>query len=1176
MNNKLTISVILGILFISLASASFLPIKTYDEETDTVTLSNFLGLGKDYVTAQLIWGDTKVGVGVDTHVGTFNYTPLDEDSYISDLDLIDLKNDNVMTRGKQYKVLTWKEDDIYETVCDMSEDKNGYEIYNSCEEVEIGKKTVEEWMPLNSWLKKNNFIVGETYSIGVFVDTEEGDYGDWIPTLMGFEVDKWATWNATFETDLEYWWSFEEASGDLIDVFSYTNNGSVDGSTYEQTGIIDYGYDFDGTNDKVTIGNFDFGSNDAITISMWVKAPKDSTYRTIVDTGLVLFGKSDGDYPMVNRGGAGDERCNTSINDDAWTHIVWTVDNSGSDCYIDGYFGTTSVSGSTIVYSELGNGNEYIGAYDSGQYFDGMIDEIGYWTRKLSASEILDLYNEGNGLQPLNVVPDNVPVLEIYEPENNTNYTQPAVEFIAYVEDDRKVENVSLFIDGVLDQTNSSEVNGTNYTFSKSLETGLHNWSIIAYDNASQSNESGLRFVNITIVPPTIQLSIPLDNVFTTTVSQTFYAYVTDNLKVENVSFYWDGSLDQTDSSGTNGTNYTFSKTLTEGSHTWYIQAYDNDTYDSTSATRTITLDTTYPEVFASNLTDINTFILPTNSTWYYNTYDANIDLCYYNTTGYPDWRFVTCNSSITSTQWTTTGNKTIQYCANDTLGHETCRTDYIYVYEIHAQDSSSSASVDEGFDVTFNLTVNRTNSIPSTIANFQINGTNYTVYGSLSGNEYYFEKTITVPNTWGSLAGNTVYWMWFYNITGVGNYNTTPTGLQVFEFSIDDCSTNTVPLFNFTLVDEKTKLNFTGVNNETSEVEAEIVIFAEGGTTQIANVTSLYNNTNPVLICTNHTLVSNYYTNSLIRYKGSSHANEFYYLDNSSLTTANTPINITLYDLDNDSSTTFKITYKDENYLPVADALISVQRKYVSEGLYRTVEAPLTDSNGQTLIHLEVEDAIYRFIMSRDGTILSTFDSAGVKCSNSLTGDCNLNFNAVSTAIPPEDYTSQGDFSFTITYTNSTRTVSSIFSSTSVTTGRLNVTLADGSDTYVCSNEVTSTSGTLSCVVPSSVGNETIIIRIYSDDEYQGQATKYIGYSPTDLYGSSVVFLTIFLYLTLIGIGVSDNPLITGLFMVIGGILAITMNLVNGGNGIIGAGATVLWLIIAVIIVLIKGSRRG
>ena len=50
---------------------------------------------------------------------------------------------------------------------------------------------------------------------------------------------------------------------------------------------------------------------------------------------------------------------------------------------------------------------------------------------------------------------------------------------------------------------------------------------------------------------------------------------------------------------------------------------------------------------------------------------------------------------------------------------------------------------------------------------------------------------------------------------------------------------------------------------------------------------------------------------------------------------------------------------------------------------------------------------------------------------------------------------------------------------------------------------------------------------------------------------------------------------MVTAFFLIIGAVLGILLNFVKS-TGLIGAGATILWLIIAISIVLIKGGKRS
>ena len=69
---------------------------------------------------------------------------------------------------------------------------------------------------------------------------------------------------------------------------------------------------------------------------------------------------------------------------------------------------------------------------------------------------------------------------------------------------------------------------------------------------------------------------------------------------------------------------------------------------------------------------------------------------------------------------------------------------------------------------------------------------------------------------------------------------------------------------------------------------------------------------------------------------------------------------NITLFDLNLSDSTEFQLTFTGDDYLPLEDALIFIDRQYIAENTFKTVELPLTDSNGQTILHLVRNEVIY------------------------------------------------------------------------------------------------------------------------------------------------------------------------------------------------------------------------
>jgi hypothetical protein len=114
-----------------------------------------------------------------------------------------------------------------------------------------------------------------------------------------------------------------------------------------------------------------------------------------------------------------------------------------------------------------------------------------------------------------------------------------------------------------------------------------------------------------------------------------------------------------------------------------------------------------------------------------------------------------------------------------------------------------------------------------------------------------------------------------------------------------------------------------------------------------------------------------------------------------------------------------------------------------------------------------------------------------------------------------------------------------------------------------------------LSCVLPASIGNSTIVATLYKNGYYKGWGSLAVNQNPTDIYGTSImVILSIVILLTLGGVALSGNPMITVALLMVGVILMFALNLV-ANNGFIGATATILFFVIACILILIKGVKR-
>jgi len=80
-----------------------------------------------------------------------------------------------------------------------------------------------------------------------------------------------------------------------------------------------------------------------------------------------------------------------------WMHVAVTSDGGELKIYVNGVeVNSTTAGSSAITFDHFTAGCGSNGT--SGDNWNGAIDEFGVWQRALSADEVTQLYNSGNGL----------------------------------------------------------------------------------------------------------------------------------------------------------------------------------------------------------------------------------------------------------------------------------------------------------------------------------------------------------------------------------------------------------------------------------------------------------------------------------------------------------------------------------------------------------------------------------------------------------------------------------------------------------------------------------------------------------------------------------------------------------------------------------------------------------
>lgn len=1073
-------------------------VKSYNPDTKTFTINNCnfwlitcLNKGEELMTAQLTSPlNVRVPIGKGTLVGEFTFkTPGEFLDIFRGLYLEDLKNgDDWGTREKQFKYKQYKEVSVddYKTTCQDTEDLMNGTILQECGWVKIGShlETQFEWIPITN--PDNVFIPNTEYEIGVFVDTEFGDYGDWKPEFLGVVVDEWATWTADLNVDLVTYYKLDEASGAIEDSLGNLNMTNF-GAEYGATGIINKSLDFVAANTDWVLSDGVLnmsGNGGNFSVSLWFNfdsiAAFSEIYSTNVTTlGILIVDNATSDENLCMREG-GPGRCATGvIKPNQWYHVVITGDGTTMKLYLNG----TSVHNFTTSQVFPSEGIVFGAFNDLTQgFFDGRIDEIGVWNRVLSIEEIVQLYNGGSG-----ITLSFGPIVTLNSPADNAVLSNTKVEY-----------NCSATIAGVGTVVNASLFNNQSGTWARvNSTTGLSGTTEIITWNNTKSDVNGI---------------------------------------IYNCEFCGSDSL----------CNFAISN-------------------------RTFSIDTISPQITLQNPNGTLDFsAIGQNETLNVTFTDLNLDSCWYDYNG----TNVTIDGCVSGVKNSTLfileeNNFNMTIYVNDSAGNLNS-TFTKWNYTILKNSETFNTLTTEGSTETF--TINVTANENPTSANLIYNGTSTSAdIDSSNFPIVIISETIIIPSV-DSKTNLTFLWN---IISPLATVNSTVNNQTVNSIVLGNCSSFSEVLFNYTLVDEATQVKINGLSDNVS-LEVAIQLYSSDKSVLILNFSTLFNQTNPNTICSNIDLFNgtDFILDSTAKYSSDPREIEYYNIRDATIDNTSSTQNITLFDILSSESTDFQITFKNSNFVVVEGALIQVNRQYVSEGIFKTVELPITDSNGQTVVHLVRNDVVYNYIVTKGGVVLGVFNNLIAFCEDETIGQCFIPLNALKgttdTFNPDQDI----GLTFSFTFNESTRDLVFTFSTNdgTVKTILLNGTKMDQiGNTSICSSLVTSSSGTLTCNIAASIGNETIITAIFINGELK--IVKFFKVAQDLNLGQEGYFILLFLVISL-GLMFSESKSMMIVGIILGFIGGSLLFMIKGG--IIGTGGAIMWLIIQGIILLWKLNSEG
>ncbi len=1030
------------ILTSNVSGFEFDNIKRYDYETKTITITNALGLGDKIADIRLktphLYGvpsrqDIKVAElefnNIENYVNVFN-----------DMKFYDTQG-RELTKQFTYKYLDTVE---VESSWQDNETKLLYKSYSN--------KNV--WKDLDSvkGLEKG------VHTIGIFTDVVEGEMVEWIPTLYGREITEWAWFSGL--TNFEWY------------------NGSDDNHEEIHGGV-----------------NTDAGATTA-----------------------QMGGVSGSSETMINI---------TVIN------ILTEIEGAGS--------GNCAISMGNLTADVPGEPDENGVNISYGNFPASDIGAKGWHQINMTSAAPVDANAD-----------QNVSIMLICEGGDLTN-------------------NIHWFI----------ERGGSPYAYGSAWANYGGGWTQPADYAASSFLFEIWGKVWVTDDPPNVTMLSPLNNTNHSNNNITFNCSATDDNVVENVSLWINGAINYTETGGTYN-NLSLNTTInlfSDGAYTWYCNATDDNNVDDVGGTRNFTVDTTDPATtitfpsnisYAGNITEFN-----------FTFSDTNIESCWWSNDSGITNQSLTLGNNVTGANVTDGNNIWTAYC-NDSAGNLNWSsiTFVMHLFD-YVQTTDENPTIDMATP-TYTLNLSMT-GIPATTA-FLIH--NFTRYNATTVNaytdSYYFSRQITIPSGTGNATGINATWNWTFDFSGLTEtYNTTDIENQtVYNLSMDDCSTHGTLVLNYTLQDEENQYILNGPSIE-SLTEVDLQLYPMDSDVMMVNYSNNYTQLNNSLVCINLNLNGTSLRMFVqTRYDGSNYSAEYHHIQNFTVTNTTTPtipLVITLYDLLDGDSQQFLITYKDSTFLPVEDALIDIQRKYVSEGVFKSVEIPKTDEQGQTTGHFDLDNVVYTIVVSKWGRVLATFDNIAVVCQDLVIEDCRINLNALATGIDFDDWEEAGGITYTMSFDDATKTITTVFTSTDGSTKDvvLNSTKYDrfGNET-ICFDELSSSSGTLTCTVPDSFGNVTTIVELTSDETLVTRAIFSVDPDPTEFFGVDGIIMVLILVIT-IPLMFVDSPIGIVIGVVVGLVMSAMLMLYDGGSAL-GATSVVMWAIISGGIIIWKITSGG
>jgi len=187
-----------------------------------------------------------------------------------------------------------------------------------------------------------------------------------------------------------FYWKLDGNGTDSVGAF----NGSPTNTSYGTGKLGTNGVVFTGGSSPV-IGVSSPTLTTTFTVAMWIFPTSDTTAGLMVENSNAhgFFRNADKKLGWYDPG-AGFVQSTGTTPLNAWSHVVVTHDGTTVRFYINGALDPSSYAKAAVNFTPI-----RVGSDQFANGFVGTIDEVGAWSRVLTAVDIAALYNAGAGIQ---------------------------------------------------------------------------------------------------------------------------------------------------------------------------------------------------------------------------------------------------------------------------------------------------------------------------------------------------------------------------------------------------------------------------------------------------------------------------------------------------------------------------------------------------------------------------------------------------------------------------------------------------------------------------------------------------------------------------------------------------------------------------------------------------------